>query len=178
MPAVGVRIDGIKEVRKALRDLDAGTDEHLHKTGRAAETSLVTAGRREVPRRTGTLASSLVGIGQGPWPEVQAGTKGSVAYAGPIHFGWPTRGLHRASQADFDRVVSHIQGGGGTSFGMKSVTKIRRRRESTRRRTALARGGPIKPNPFLYRAADQRAGDIASSYQEALEQLTRAALES
>jgi hypothetical protein len=35
-----------------------------------------------------------------------------------------------------------------------------------------ARGGPIKPNPFLYRALDERRDEVFAAYTEAVKRIT------
>lgn len=176
MPAVGVKIDGVREVKAALRKLGASTDPALETAARQSEKGIASEARQEAPRRSGDLAASILPTGKGLWPEVGAGTRG-VRYAGPIHFGWPTRGLHRADDATLDAVRAAIGQGTQAGFGARAVRKIDRRRASVasgKSRRALARGGPIAPNPFLYRAADARIADINRQYESAMAALIAA----
>lgn len=179
-PAFAVDVQGASAVARALKHAAGeGMDDQLRETKRTVEAMVIGAATVLVPRRSGHLANTIRGLAEesnGLWPVVAAGAKGTVQYAGPIHFGWPTRGLHRASQDDFDATVRNVLTGGATEFGMKSLTKIRRRRGAVaagRSRRGLARGGPIRPQPFLYDAADHRAADIGRAYEQAMDQLSR-----
>lgn len=76
----------------------------------------------------GTIRSS--GTQRGGY--VRAGKK-LVPYAGPIHFGWPSRPNPAKGWA----------------------------------------GGPIRPNPFIYDALDERRGQVVSQFQRYLDRLQR-----
>lgn len=175
-----LEVEGARQVARALRDAsEGGTDDMLKDSKRRVETIVVREGQVLVPKRSGRLGESIRGLAEesnGLWPTVAAGSKGTVDYAGPIHFGWPTRGLHRADQDTFDAVSAVVAQGGIQGFGTKSITKIRRRRASAAkgRGKALARGGPIAAQPFLYEAADHRQGEIYDAYERSLDQLARA----
>lgn len=87
----GIRIEGVRPLVRALRA--AGDDglqaelkaEHAELAQLVADTA-----RPDVPRRSGKLAGSLRTSATVRAGMVRIG-KASVPYAGPVHFGWPTR---------------------------------------------------------------------------------------
>lgn len=90
MPAE-VRIDGARQLRATMRR--AGTDmRELRETHAAA--ARVVAGRASAtaPRRSGRLAGTIRPGATQTQALVRAGF-GRVPYAGPIHWGWPARGI-------------------------------------------------------------------------------------
>jgi len=89
---------------------------------------------RLVPRRSGKLAGSLRAAGTLSGGRVSAGLA-RVPYAGPIHFGWPTRP----------------------------------------NRSKGWRGGPIRPNPFLYDALDARRQQVLDVYETRVNEWIRRA---
>ena len=121
MPFV-VKVTGAKELRKAIRQLEdaaakKGMQADLKGAYRTAAWAVEVQAKMEVPRRSGRLAGSIKAKGTTTGASIVAGGLKSVPYAGPIHYGWPSRP--------------------NKSKGW--------------------RGGPIKANPFLTRAA---AGSI------------------
>lgn len=91
MPAPIVKVDGLPRLRAALRA--AGHDVADLKDANAAAAALVasTAASR-APRRSGRLASTVRGNRAVGRATVLAGGA-AVPYAGPIHWGWPARGI-------------------------------------------------------------------------------------
>tara|TARA_Y100001970_G_C13816930_1_gene642862 strand:+ start:252 stop:698 length:447 start_codon:yes stop_codon:yes gene_type:complete len=85
-----------------------------------------------VPVRSGDLRDTVRSSGTKTRATVRAGYK-AVPYAGPVHWGWPTR------PAPF--------------MGW--------------------RGGPIRPNPFLYDALDDRRDEVIRAYEDKIEDLTK-----
>jgi hypothetical protein len=121
MPFV-VKVTGAKELRKAIRQLEdaaakKGMQADLKGAYRTAARAVEVQAKMEAPRRSGRLAGSIKAKGTTTGASIVAGGLKSVPYAGPIHYGWPSRP--------------------NKSKGW--------------------RGGPIKANPFLTRAA---AGSI------------------
>lgn len=86
----------------------------------------------EVPRRSGRLATTIRAQATQTRGNVKAG-RARVPYAGPVHFGWPTR-------------PNPAKGW---------------------------RGGPIRPQPFVYEAADRRIGQVVDAYNGRLTQIIR-----
>jgi hypothetical protein len=86
-----LRVDGAKELRKALKQFESGVSDmkaaHLE-GAQVVERRAV----QLVPRLSGTLAASLRSAGQAGAGVVRAG-RASVPYAGVQHFGWPARNI-------------------------------------------------------------------------------------
>lgn len=177
-----VEATGVNRVRKQLRDLGLGDalDEQLRPVHREVAGVVASDASKRAPRRTGRLAGTIEAVDdpKDRWPLVRAGAKGDVPYGGPIHFGWPTRGLHRNERALLDAKGALLAGQGGAGFGLRAVTKIERRRKAVAKgRNKQIRGGPIKPQPFLYEAADARRGAVLAVYQDGVNRIFAAAIE-
>ena len=120
-----IEVKGAKELRRALRLLgDKELTQELKQAHKAAGEVVAETARSLVPARTGRLRASIKSAAVARGVKVVAGG-GKVLYAGPIHFGWPTR-------------PNKARGW---------------------------RGGPIRPQPFLYDAADRRIADVVGIYQ-------------
>lgn len=82
-------VDGARELRRQLKAVQSGIDgmKEVHR-----ETAELVGDRAAdlVPVRTGRLQATIRASGQAAGAVVRAGFA-SVPYAGPIHFGWPTR---------------------------------------------------------------------------------------
>lgn len=95
-----VRVEGLNEVRRAIRqitdDLDregarAGLKDLNQKAAEVVQKKTVAI----VPRRTGRLADTLRASGTQKTARVRAGyNRQGYRYAGPIHFGWHARGIY------------------------------------------------------------------------------------
>lgn len=86
-----IRVEGAKELRKALRDVSDGVSDLKQVHADAADIVAQRAAQL-VPRRSGRLASSVRSTGQASQGVVRAGFA-RVPYAGVIHFGWPRRNI-------------------------------------------------------------------------------------
>lgn len=104
-----VDIEGQKELRKALKQVEGGISD-LKGVNLAAAEVVATEARGLVPRRTGRLESTIRAAGQAAAGVVRSGTA-AVRYAGPIHFGWPKHNiapqpfLYDALDARHDEVI-------------------------------------------------------------------------
>lgn len=86
-----VQVEGARELRRTLRA--AGDDlEDLKAANQQAADIAATAARMRAPRRSGTLAGDIRASGTKTAGIVRAGRK-KIPYAGPIHWGWPARGI-------------------------------------------------------------------------------------
>lgn len=101
--SVVVKVDGLARLRRDLRKL--GSDLSDLKAANAAVAALVAAAAAaRAPRRSGRLAASVRGNRAVSRATVSAG-RATLPYAGPIHYGWPARGIepqpfvHDAAQA-------------------------------------------------------------------------------
>lgn len=86
-----VRVDGLGRLRSALRGM--GDDLADLKAAHAAAAGIVAAAAAaRAPRRSGRLAGSVRGNRAVSRAQVRGGGA-RVPYAGPIHWGWPARGI-------------------------------------------------------------------------------------
>ena len=95
MPFV-VKVTGAKELRKAIRQVEdaaakKGMQADLKGAYRQAARVVEVAAKTEAPRRSGRLAGSIKAKGTTTGASIVAGGLKSVPYAGPIHYGWPSR---------------------------------------------------------------------------------------
>lgn len=95
MPFV-VKVTGAKELRKAIRQIEdaaakKGMQADLKGAYRTAARAVEVQAKMEAPRRSGRLAGSIKSKGTTTGASIVAGGLKSVPYAGPIHYGWPSR---------------------------------------------------------------------------------------
>ena len=88
-----IRVDGLRRLRRDLRQLEGGLSDLKDANARAGQV-VVQAATVKAPRRPGS--GRLAGSGR---PSRAAGRVSilwggaRVPYAGPIHWGWPARGI-------------------------------------------------------------------------------------
>jgi hypothetical protein len=146
----GVRVVGLKQFQKELRALGDDAQDDLKRAHAAAAKIVEDAARPNVPvsgarsvisgrpywppgpSNSGAFRGSLRSSGTRRGGYVRAGKK-LVPYAGPVHFGWPSR----------------PDAGKGW------------------------RGGPIRPNPFLYDALDKRREQVAEAFARYIDDIRR-----
>lgn len=93
MPAGGsrIKVEGGARLRRTLRQ--AGSDLQDLAAAHAATAQLVAAaGRARAPKVSGRLAGTIRPSGTKTKAVVRAGFA-RVPYAGPIHWGWPSRNI-------------------------------------------------------------------------------------
>lgn len=89
--SAGIRIEGQRELRRTLRA--AGDDLEDLKAAHKAAAEVAAGGARPItPTLTGDLAGTVRAGGTKTSAVIRAGKK-AVPYAGPIHWGWPARGI-------------------------------------------------------------------------------------
>lgn len=86
-----IQVAGARDLRRALKAIDGGIAD-LKKVHAAAAEIVELRASELVPVLDGILDSSIRSSGQAAGGIVRAGSAG-VPYAGPIHFGWPSRGI-------------------------------------------------------------------------------------
>jgi hypothetical protein len=86
-----IQVDGARELRRALKHLDAGIDD-LKDAHRDAGELIAEEGRTLAPYDTGELRGSIRPDRRANGSNVLAGGR-RVPYAGPIHFGWPAHNI-------------------------------------------------------------------------------------
>lgn len=85
-----MRVRGGRELRRTLKA--AGVDlKDLRAVNLDVARVVAPVARINAPVRTGRLAGSIRTGATQRGAFVRAGRKGTVPYAGPIHFGWPKR---------------------------------------------------------------------------------------
>lgn len=86
-----LEVEGARKLRRQLKAFQSGID-GLKEVHREAGELVGDLAAQFVPVRTGLLQSTIRVSGQAAGAVVRAGF-GRVPYAGPIHFGWPSRGI-------------------------------------------------------------------------------------
>lgn len=86
-----VTVDGLGQLRRQLRRLEVDTAD-LKAANAAVAATVASAAAARAPRLTGRLAASVRGNRAVGRAQVKAGSA-ATAYAGPIHYGWPARGI-------------------------------------------------------------------------------------
>jgi hypothetical protein len=92
MPAeLGIRVEGLDALVRSMRK--AGVDISELKAAHIRAGQIVADRAAELaPRRSGRLAGSIRPAKQAKRARIQAGSA-KVAYANPIHWGWPSRNI-------------------------------------------------------------------------------------
>lgn len=86
-----VEVEGARQLRRTLRQ--AGDDlEDLKDANKQAAEIAATGARRAAPVLSGALSGDIRAAGTKTAGVVRAGRK-RLPYAGPIHWGWPARGI-------------------------------------------------------------------------------------
>jgi HK97 gp10 family phage protein len=119
-----LEIQGLQAVTKQLRKMDDETKKELKAVHKFAADIVYRNALPRVPVRSGRLKANMRTTASLRSGAVRVGSKRSVPYAGPIHFGWPNR---PAPQRGW-------------------------------------RGGPIRPNTFLYSALDSRKAQVEEAF--------------
>lgn len=93
---VVVGIKGVKELRRALREIEdkatkKGLAAELRSEFRTAARVVELAAHQEVPKRSGRLAGSIKSKGTTTGAAVTVGGTARTRHAGPVHWGWPSR---------------------------------------------------------------------------------------
>ena len=86
-----VRILGLDRLVRTLRKAGADLDD-MKTANRKAGEIVADAARARAPRRSGKLAGSIRPARQAKRARVSGGGA-RLPYAGPIHWGWPSRGI-------------------------------------------------------------------------------------
>lgn len=89
--AAQVRVEGLPQLRRQLRQLQGNVDD-LKAANAAVAAFVAAAAASRAPKRTGRLAASVRGNKAVGRAQVRGGGA-RVPYAGPIHWGWPARGI-------------------------------------------------------------------------------------
>lgn len=170
---VRVEVDGLKEARAAVRKAGGSLDD-LEKVNRKAAEIIQSDAVRRAPHRSGALQRSI---------EVQATattgkvvSPGVVAYAGVVHFGWVTRNAARGLSRK--EAQTKLSGALTRRAINKSVagqkTRVSRRGGQVVQTRGKIRGGPIRPNPYLWSAADAKTDEVFARYEQQADDIAKA----
>lgn len=192
-----ISIEGLKEMQSALRKVGGTPDDQRKLNRQVIDELIIPRAKVEVPVRSGALKRSIRSDAGPSFGWVLAGRAGTLNYAGTVHFGWATRGMGRGTtrkqlMAAFES--SQRANFADSSFGKRAIYKATRRtkqdtgplieRNTQGRYTTLShrstqvvrnriRGGPIKPNPFVYDAISYQAEGVFNSFARQIEQRAR-----
>lgn len=171
--AVYFRVEGLTEVQRALRK--AGADaEALESVNKQAAGIIQRAGQREAPVDSGRLRKGIIASATRSQGKVIG--LATVPYMGVIHFGWVTRNAlgvrgqtRKQAQARYEGVLTKRAVNKALAG---SKRRVNRQTGATR---GAVRGGPIRPNPFLYRAAGDKINvdAVYKQYDEHVEDIAR-----
>lgn len=95
-PKATVKVTGLKELRKDLRQLEdkadrKGLQQELKNEFRIAARIVEIDAKSNVPKLSGKLGATIRPKGMVKGAAVMAGGVGGVRWAGPVEFGWTTR---------------------------------------------------------------------------------------
>jgi hypothetical protein len=125
-----VRVEGGAKLRRELRAA-AGDLDDLKDANAAAADYVAGIARSRAPVRTGALRATVRGNRAAGRATVSSGSA-TVLYAGPIHWGWPTRGVTKTKGKNGKRL----------------------------------RGGPIRPNRFIWDTAQEYRDEWLPAYEQ------------
>lgn len=107
MAEVGIKVEGIRTLRTALRRMEGDLSDLKDANGRAAGVVAAEAERR-APRRSGRLAASVRANRAAGRATVLAGGA-AVPYAGPVHWGWPAHHIDgQPFEVDAAQATEHV----------------------------------------------------------------------
>ena len=88
---VGLQVDGLKDVQKALRDVDKALPRELRKANLAAAEIVAVEARRLAPRQSTKLLKSIKAQAGQREASVKVGSPVRTPYAGPAVWGWGSK---------------------------------------------------------------------------------------
>lgn len=175
MAAPTFKLDGLAEAQKALRAFGGTSADAKAMNKQVVDEVIVPPSKAGAPVRSGRLRASIGSDSTATHGIITAGGQGDVRYAGVIHFGWSTRGLGGnlggAAKERRARLSTALGQSGQTStrtLTKRATNKAARLAGGTKTRGRV-RGGPIRPNPWIYEAIDGRHGDVFEFYEKQLE---------
>jgi hypothetical protein len=100
MPVAAVRVEGIRELQRSLRQANASFPAELRKANKSAAEVVVAFALPKAPVKTGRLRKSIKAQAQQRGASVKGGTEVRVPYFGFIDFGGRV-GIHGSVQREF-----------------------------------------------------------------------------
>lgn len=166
---VVIEVDGLKEARAAVKKA-GGSLEDLERVNREAIDPWLKEARRRVPRRTGRLARSIDAEVTPTTGKVVADAA-AVPYGPVVHFGWVTRNKARGmtrkeAQARFEGTLTR-------STINKAFRQTKARKKKTGQQVKAVRGGPIRPQPWMWEAADAKVEEVFRRYEKQADEIAK-----
>lgn len=169
---LSVKVQGLTEAQAALRKAGASS-EQLREPFLGAAKLVSGEASRIAPRRSGGLSRGHTAEATQRYGLVVV----DKVYAGVIFGGWATRGLGRRAQpvavakgrsAIKATRAAFRQRAMAAGFAEGTSNKAFRQSRSRTRSGAVGavRGGPIRPNPWVYQAGDRRADDLVKRFEQ------------
>lgn len=89
-----IEVTGAKEMKRLIRRINKQElREEMKEANHNAAKIIADEAADRAPKRTGRLANSIRANKALAYGAVKAGSAARVPYAGPIHYGWPARGI-------------------------------------------------------------------------------------
>jgi hypothetical protein len=89
-----IEVEGLRDFKRMVRKInDQELREELKEANYNAAKIVADEAASRAPVRTGRLANSVRANRAVAYGAVKAGSAARVPYAGPIHYGWPARGI-------------------------------------------------------------------------------------
>lgn len=175
---VKVELEGLAEAQRDMRKYGASLDDMRDLYQRVGDIG-AEGGRRQAPVRTGRAKASTRGEGRPGFAIVKAGGP-ALPWVPPVHFGWTTRGLGRGRSAEeligaLGSRSRHRRNAKAGAFTDKALRKAAR--SQNRKSNAVkgkVRGGPIRPNPWIYEGLDLNWSKIIDAADRHLDAKNRA----
>lgn len=151
-----------------------GSLEDLEAVNREAAGLIQADAVRRAPKRSGALQRSITVDASPTTGKVIS--QGSLVYGPVIHFGWVTRNAARGLSR---KEAQSKLGGALTRRSINKSVAGQKSRVSRRGGQVVAtrgkiRGGPIKPQPYLYEAADARVDEVFKAYEKRADDIAKA----
>jgi len=102
----GIKVKGLKELNRALREVGVPAKE-MNAAAKQAGESVLREARALAPVRTGALRNSIRLSATAKGISIKAGNEGKVPYANPIHWGWFKR--HIKPQPFFSKALGYTR---------------------------------------------------------------------
>lgn len=178
-----IQLEGLADAQRALRQV-APTGPAAKQMNQAiVDKLLVPPSKSNAPKRSGRLAESIRSDATSTYGYILAGLRGPVEYAGVIHFGFSTRGLGRAAKGATLKArreslrtalaTDQARNSSGSLTTRATNKAVRLSVGSAKTGRNAVRGGPIKPQPFIYQAIDSRQQAVFEEYDRQIEQRAR-----
>lgn len=89
-----IEVTGAREMKRLIRRINKQElREEMKEANHNAAKIIADEAADRAPKRTGRLANSIRANKALAYGAVKAGSAARVPYAGPIHYGWPARGI-------------------------------------------------------------------------------------